>query len=91
MSEPVALNQYLSADGFLDIPKIISDDRVHDLFPGILENIKEIRTKDFPSLESSNRVYLDSAATSQEPLSVMHQIFEYRSKNIRGSGFGLRL
>ena len=39
-------------------------------------NIKEIK-KDFPILENRNIAYLDSGATTQKPLSVIHAIEEY--------------
>lgn len=47
--------------------------------------IRKIREKDFPWLDGSGRVYLDNTATSQEPLSVIDRITEYRKEFPRGS------
>jgi cysteine desulfurase/selenocysteine lyase len=45
----------------------------------------KIRQKDFPLLDSLNRVYLDNTATSQEPLSVLKKMYHFRRHNLRGS------
>lgn len=54
-------------------------------FPGLLPNLSTIRLKDFPLFDKLGRVYLDSGATSQEPLSVIEQMHDYRLSHIRGS------
>ena len=43
-------------------------------------NIEEIK-KDFPLLENSNIVYLDSGATSQKPIQVINAVEEFYKKN----------
>jgi cysteine desulfurase/selenocysteine lyase len=44
-----------------------------------------IRQKDFPLLDSLNRIYLDNTATSQEPLEVLRKMYHFRRYNLRGS------
>jgi cysteine desulfurase/selenocysteine lyase len=79
------IEDYLDKDGFIDIPLIVSKNLEEELFPGYLSNIKEIRKKDFPIFDNVKRIYLDTAATSQEPLLVKEKIHEYRINHIRGS------
>ncbi len=50
-----------------------------------VHDITFIRARDFPQLDASGRVYLDSAATTQEPLSVITQMYQYRREHVRGS------
>ncbi|TAL47796.1 aminotransferase class V-fold PLP-dependent enzyme, partial [archaeon] len=76
---------YSSKDGFIDVPLIIKEGKKHELFPGLLSYIGTIRTMDFPLFEKLGRVYLDNAATSQEPQSVINRMHEYRKTHIRGS------
>jgi len=45
----------------------------------------KIRQKDFPLLDSLNRVYLDNTATSQEPMTVLKKMYHFRRYNLRGS------
>ena len=71
--------------GFIDIPQMIAEGSAQRLFPGLLPDICEIRKKDFPLLDKLGRVYLDSAATSLEPLSVINRMHEYRMTHLRGS------
>jgi cysteine desulfurase/selenocysteine lyase len=72
-------------EGFIDIPKILSSGRELELFPGLLEDVETIRGRDFPLLDRSQRVYLDSTATSQEPQPVKDRMHDYRRANLRGS------
>jgi cysteine desulfurase/selenocysteine lyase len=76
---------YLTKDGFLDVPRIVEDGAEYQLFSGLLPNVREIRQRDFPLFEKLGRVYLDSTATTQEPQSVKDRMHEYRSTHIRGS------
>ena len=79
------IEEYVDSDGFIDIPLIVSRNLEEELFPGYLSNIKEIRKNDFPIFDTLKRIYLDTAATSQEPLSVKEKIYDYRINHIRGS------
>ena len=81
----VKMADYVGKDGFLDIPRMITDGSQKELFPRLLPNIAEIREKDFPLFERLKRVYLDSTATSQEPQSIKDKMYKYRSNNLRGS------
>lgn len=45
----------------------------------------KIRQQDFPLLDSLNRVYLDNTATSQEPLSILKKMHQFRRYHLRGS------
>ena len=79
------MKDYKSNDGFIDIPKIISDRVEFELYPGLLKDVYRIREEDFPLLDNLGRVYLDSAATSLEPQSVIERMHTYRMTHIRGS------
>ncbi len=71
-------------DGFIDVPVIIRANRVREFYPGLIDNGR-MRQEDFPSLMSSGRRYFDSAATSQEPLSVRKKMLDYALTHARGS------
>ncbi len=79
------LENYIREDGFLDLPQLHSDGREFEFFPGLIRDIHSIRQRDFPLLDAKNRVYLDSAATSLEPQSVIHSAYEYRRTHLRGN------
>ena len=79
------LKNYLGKDGFIDVPSIISDKAEFDLCPDLLPNVYEIRKRDFPLLDGTTRIYLDSTATSQEPQSVKDRMHFYRKTHLRGS------
>ena len=79
------IENYIDSKGFIDIPKLISEGKVEDFFPGLNPGIENLRRKEFPALERNNRIYLDSTATSQEPQSVKDRMFHYRTNTIRGS------
>ena len=64
---------------------MVQDLDVRKKIEGLLPNIDVIRRKDFSLFDESGRVYLDSAATSQVPRSVLLKEFDYRTTNIRGS------
>jgi len=72
-------------DGFVDVPRIIKAQKETEFFPGLLDELHSIRRRDFSLFDSQGRIYLDSAATSQVPRSVLDAIHEYRTGNIRGS------
>ncbi len=76
---------YRDADGFLDVKKVIRDEKVKDFFPELLPEVFEIRKRDFPLFDEKQRIYLDTTATSQEPQSVKDLIHKYRGSIIRGS------
>jgi cysteine desulfurase/selenocysteine lyase len=57
------------------------NNKLKEIFP----NQDKIRQKDFPLLDSLNRVYLDNTATSQEPLTVIKKMHHFRLNNLRGS------
>jgi len=44
-----------------------------------------IRQKDFPLFDKLHRIYLDNTATSQEPLSVITKMEDFRKTYLRGS------
>jgi cysteine desulfurase/selenocysteine lyase len=77
--------EYSDDNGFIDVPKIISEGKEFEVFPGLIRDIHTIRQKDFPLLGEKNRVYLDSAATSLEPQSAIDKGFEYRKTHLRGN------
>jgi cysteine desulfurase/selenocysteine lyase len=79
------IEEYINNNGFIDVPKIISQGKEFELFPDLLPDIHTLRQKDFPLLGIKNRVYLDSAATSLEPQSVIDRAFEYRKTHLRGN------
>jgi cysteine desulfurase/selenocysteine lyase len=56
-----------------------------EIFEGLLQNIGEIRVKEFPNLDKLGRVYLDNGATTQVPKSVIDRMHEYRTSHLRGS------
>ncbi|VVC02922.1 Cysteine desulfurase [Candidatus Bilamarchaeum dharawalense] len=72
-------------NGFIDVPRIVKEGRVGEFFPGLLPNIEDIRKRDFPLFERDRRVYLDSGATSQEPVAVIERMHEHRLSHLRGS------
>ena len=80
-----ALERSIDAEGFIDVPRILSEDSIGELFPELIPNLEDIRARDFPNFGLHGRIYLDSAATSQEPLSVLERMHEYRRTQIRGS------
>jgi len=77
--------QLLDYNGFIDVPKIIKAKKETKLFPGLNYFVHKLRTNEFPFLDYSRRIYLDSTATSQEPLSVINKIYKYRTNYVRGS------
>jgi len=79
------LDDYFDGEGFIDIPRVVSDGKEFELFPGLIRNVQEIRARDFPLFDQTGRIYLDSAATSQEPDSVKDRMHEYRKTHLRGS------
>lgn len=79
------LGKYIGTDGFVDVPRIVADRMEFELYPGLLPDVYEIRQRDFPLLDKSRRVYLDSTATSQEPQSVKDDMYLYRKNHLRGS------
>jgi cysteine desulfurase/selenocysteine lyase len=79
------IEDYIDKDGFIDIPLIVSKNLEEEIFPGYLSNIKEIRQNDFPIFDKLKRIYLDTAATSQEPFWVKEKMYDYRINHIRGS------
>jgi len=80
----VTIDDYL-IEGFIDVPRILSDGSEQELFPGLLPDVQAIRGRDFPLFDMTKRAYLDSTATSQEPQSVKNRMHEYRSTHLRGS------
>lgn len=76
---------YAGKGGFIDIPRILTDDVEREIYPELLPNVHEIRQADFPLFEKFNRVYLDNAATTQVPKSVKERMHEYSVGHIRGS------
>lgn len=56
-------------------------EQLNSIFP----NQDQIRQHDFPLLDKLHRIYLDNTATSQEPLSVIQRMHEFRTFTIRGS------
>lgn len=72
-------------NGFSPQSEIVELVKEHQMLPGLLPDVYDIRGRDFPLLDEKGRVYLDSTATSQEPQSVKERIHEYRKTTIRGS------
>lgn len=85
MRERNELIKYMGPDGLIDMPEILSERLEFELYPELLKEIYEIRRIDFPLLDASGRAYLDNAATSQEPQSVIERMYSYRKTNLRGS------
>jgi len=72
-------------EGFVDVPRIVEERLEFELYPGLLHDVYEIRKRDFPLFDRLGRVYLDNAATTQEPQSVRDKMNQYRTSHLRGS------
>ncbi len=79
------LKKYEEKEFFLDIPLLLKKDLLSTVFPDLLPDVETIRKIDYPLFEKLNRVYLDTTATSQDPLTVRKQFREYQDTHLRGS------
>ncbi|MFA6088849.1 MAG: aminotransferase class V-fold PLP-dependent enzyme [Candidatus Woesearchaeota archaeon] len=79
-----ATNQEKTTD-FINVPKLVRENKIKEVFPNLNPNVYNIRANDFPLFDKLGRIYLDSTATSQEPKSVKDKIHEYKTTHIRGS------
>jgi cysteine desulfurase/selenocysteine lyase len=85
MDRPGNIGNYENKEGFIDLLKMKEDGKLSEFYPQLLGDLDDLRVKDFPLFEKQDRVYLDNAATTQEPQSVKDRMYEYRSAHIRGS------
>lgn len=79
------LEKFISQDNFINIPAIYQSGMEAIVFPNLLPNIEQITQQDFPIFSKNNRIYLDSAATTQVPQTVKDRIHNYRSNQIRAN------
>ena len=91
---------FTDSEGFSDVPRIFlkttpfnrlrnrlcgTSLKLEDFFPGYNADVDRIRKRDYQRILESDRIYLDSTATSQVPESVIRKIFEFRMNYLRGS------
>jgi len=82
---PKIEDDYLQ-DKFINIPRIIADQRELDFFPGLIDRTNRVRKTEFARF--GNNIYLDAAATTPSPASTIRKIMEYRLNNLCASTHG---